>query len=133
VGDREVIAPEDCLRVTEYLLQQCRGTGCPLDLRLQQKAFATYRQHQADCSVNHWEDLIAISVREATSHFKHEQDTTTAEERKARRRNIVRELMGMQIDVAEQERIYEQRTDKSRSDFYRRKAEVVSGEFGPAD
>ena len=68
------IGPEECLRVTEYLLKECRAVGCPLDLRLQQKAFQSYLQFAADCSVSHWEDLVAASVRKATCHFRHEAE-----------------------------------------------------------
>src|SRR5438445_486676 len=64
VQDKLVISPEECMKVTEYLLKECRSAGCPLDLRLQQKAFQTYLQFTGDCSVSHWEDLISASVRE---------------------------------------------------------------------
>ena len=86
VQDKLVIAPEECMKVTEYLLKECRAAGCPLDLRLQQKAFQTYLQFAGDCSVSHWEDLIAASVREATCHFRHEVNTSSPEAKKAKRR-----------------------------------------------
>jgi hypothetical protein len=127
------IGPEECLQVTEYLLRECRKAGCPLDLRLQQKAFRSYLQYAADHSVNHWEDLIAADVREAASHFKHEQNTMSPEARKARRRNVVREIIGRGGAAEEQERLYEERTGASRADFYRRKREVESGEFDGYD
>ena len=98
------IGPEECLKVTEYLLKECRAAGCPLDLRLQQKAFQSYLQFAADCSVSHWEDLIAASVREATCHFRHEPNTTSPEARKAKRRNVIREIIGKDADAKEQER-----------------------------
>ncbi len=133
VQDKLVIAPEECLKVTEYLLKECRSAGCPLDLRLQQKAFQTYLQFAADCSVSHWEDLIAASVREATCHFRHEVNTNSPEAKKAKRRNVVREIMGTAADAKEQERAYMEKTGASRADFYRRKREVESGEFDEAD
>ncbi len=131
--DKLVITPEECLKVTEYLLKECRAAGCPLDLRLQQKAFQTYLQFAADCSVSHWEDLIAASVREATCHFRHEVNTNSPEAKKAKRRNVVREIMGTAADAKEQERTYMEKTGASRADFYRRKREVESGEFDEAD
>jgi hypothetical protein len=127
--DQVGIGPEECLLVTEYLLKECRATGCPLDLRLQQKAFQSYLQFAADCSVSHWEDLVAASVREATCHFRHEPNTTSPEARKAHRRNVVREIMGESADAKEQEQLYMQRTGASRADYFRRKREVESGEF----
>jgi hypothetical protein len=127
------IGPEECLQVTEYLLKECRAAGCPLDLRLQQKAFQTYLQFAADYSVSHWEDLVAASVREATSHFRHEPNTASPEARRAQRRNIIREIAGKNLDAREQEQLYRQMTGASRADFFRRKREVESGEFDDHD
>jgi hypothetical protein len=128
-----VLGPETCLQVTEHLLKECRVAGCPLDLRLQQKAFQSYLQFEADCSVSHWEDLVAASVREATCHFRHEPNVTSPEARKAQRRNAVREIVSATPDVKEQERLYAQRTGSSRADFYRRKREVEAGDFDTQD
>lgn len=127
--DKVGIGPEECLEVTEHLLKECRAVGCPLDLRLQQKAFQSYLQFAADCSVSHWEDLVAASVREATCHFRHEPNTTSPEARKAHRRNVIREIVGKNADAKEQEQLYMQMTGASRADFFRRKREVESGEF----
>jgi hypothetical protein len=131
--DKVVVGPEECLRVTEHLLKECRAAGCPLDLRLQQKAFQTYLQFAADCSVSHWEDLVAASVREATYHFRHEPNTTSPEIRKTLRRRAVRAILLKTADAKEQERLYTEQTGASRADFYRRKREVDSGEFDGHD
>jgi uncharacterized protein YecE (DUF72 family) len=131
--DRLLIGPEECLRVTEHLLKECRSAGCPLDLRLQQKAFQTYLQFAADNSVSHWEDLVAASVREATCHFRHELNTNSQEARRAQRRNVIREIIGSTVDAKEQELSYTKKTGASRADFYRRKHEVESGEFDEDD
>ena len=128
-----LLGPEECLQVTEHLLKECRMAGCPLDLRLQQKAFQTYRQFAAEYSVSHWEDLVAASVREATCHFRHEPNTTSPEARKAQRRNAVREIVSGTRDAKEQERLYMERTGASRADFYRRKREVEAGDFDKHD
>jgi len=124
-----VIAPAECLEVTEYLLNECRRSGCQLDLRLQQKSFQTYLQWESDWSNSHWQDLVAASVREATYHFRHEADTAPREEKRTRRRNVVREILRQTKDVMEQERLYVAETGASRADFFRRKREVESGEF----
>ena len=131
--DKLVITPEECLKVTDYLLKECRAAGCPLDLRLQQKSFQSYLQFAADCSVSHWEDLIAASVREATCHFRNEVNTNSQEAKKTKRRNVVREILGTVAGVKEQEQAYMEKTGASRADFYRRKREVESGEFNEAD
>jgi hypothetical protein len=127
------IGAEECLKVTEHLLKECRAVGCPLDLRLQQKAFQSYLQFATDCSVSHWEDLVAASVREATCHFRHEANTASPEARKTRRRNVVRDIIGKVADAKEQEQLYTQQTGASRADFFRRKREVESGEFDDHD
>lgn len=128
-----IIAPDECLRVTEFLLKECRAAGCRLDLRLQRKAFQSYRQHAAYHAMSHWEDLIAASVREAACHFRHEQNTDTAEARKSQRRNLVREIVAANASAKEQEQAYWNAIKGSRADFYRRKREVDSGEFDEAD
>jgi hypothetical protein len=133
IADKLVIAPEECMQVTEYLLKECRAAGCPLDLRLQQKAFQTYLQFAADCSVSHWEDLIAASVREATCHFRHEVNTSSPEAKKMQRRNVLREIMRTVGDAKKQEEVYTARTGASRADFFRRKREVESGGFDETD
>lgn len=128
-----LLPPAECVQVTEYLLKECRSAGCPLDLRLQQKAFQSYRQHAAYLSMSHWEDLVAASVREANCHFRHEQDTATPDAKKASRRNIVREVMAAFPDAKTQADEYAKRAKASRADFFRRKHEVESGEFDEFD
>lgn len=127
------LGPDECREVTEHLLKECRAAGCPLDLRLQQKAFQTYLQCAADHAVTHWQDIVAASVREANCHFKHEPNTSSPEDRKTQRRNILRQLMAAGSDLKDQERLYMQKTGASRADYYRRKREVESGEFDQHD
>jgi hypothetical protein len=122
---------ERTFQVVCDLVAECRRAGCPLDLRLQQQAFRTYLPWESDHSVWHWTDLTAASVREAAAHFRHEADTTPRLARRVRRRNVLREILRATADVAEQERLYRERTGASRADFYRRKREVESGEFDP--
>jgi hypothetical protein len=131
--DKLVIGPDECLQVTEHLLSECRVAGCPLDLRLQQKSFQTYRQWEMDWSTSHWRDLIAASVREATHHFRHESNTMPREDRRTQRRNILREIIRQTGDVQEQERLYIHQTKASRADFFRRKNEIKTGDFDEQD
>jgi hypothetical protein len=133
--DKNVLGPEECLQVTEYLIRECRSAGCPLDLRLQQKSFQTYLQWGADWSHTHWQDLIAASVREASCHFRHELNSAPRENRMARKRNIVRAIMKQAPDDSkEQERLYvEEQKAGSRADYFRRKREVEVGDFDEED
>jgi hypothetical protein len=127
------LEPDKCLQVTEYLLHECRAAGCTLDLRLQQKSFQTYLQWQTDHTVCDWRDLVAASVRETTCHFRHETNPLPREARLARRRNILRHILGQTDDVKEQEMRYLAQTGASRADFYRRKHEVKLGDFDEQD
>jgi hypothetical protein len=130
VGEKVVIGPEECLKVTEHLLSECRKAGCPLDLRLQQKSFQTYLQWEADWSASHWEDLVAHSVREATCHFRHELNPAPREDHRTRRRNILRQIIRDNPgDAKRQEVLYTKQTGASRADYFRRKREVESGDF----
>lgn len=127
------VAPDDCLVVTEYLLNECRISGCPLDLRLQQKSFQTYLQWATDNAFCDWRDLVAASVREATHHFRHALNTASPEDKKKERRNVIREIVKLTTDVKKQERLYAERTGASRADFFRRKREVELGDFDEHD
>ncbi len=133
VGDKVVVRPEECREITEHLLRECHAAGCTLDLRLQQKSFQTYLQWSLDFSNCHWRDLVAASVREATHHFRHEVNTTSPEERKKHRRNVLREIIGQTKDAKDQEDRYRAATDASRADFFRRKREVETGDFNEQD
>lgn len=128
-----VLEPDECHQVTEHLLRECRAAGCPLDLRLQQKSYQTYRQWRSDHSHCHWQDLVAASVREATYHFRHETNPLPREARLARRRNVLRAIFRQEEDTKEQQRLYEEQTGASRADFYRRKYEIESGDFDATD
>jgi hypothetical protein len=130
---KTLLRSDECLQVTEHLLRECRTAGCPLDLRLQQKSFQTYLQWQSDHCHCDWRDLIAASVREATYHFRHETNPLPLEARRKQRRNLLREILSQTEDVEGQMRLYEEQTGASRSDFYRRKSEVLSREFDDDD
>ena len=128
-----LLDPEACREVTEYLLDECRRAGCHLDLRLQQKAFQTYRQWDQKYSANHWKDLVTASVQETATQFRHEPDLSSPEERKRVCRNAVRQIVATVKGGRDQEDAYRKLTGGSRADFYRRKREVETGEVDPED
>jgi hypothetical protein len=119
----------ECIVVTEFLIRECRAAGCPLDLRLQVNSYHDYllwEQEQTQCG---WQDLVSSRVREAAHHFRCEVSGLSPEDRRARCRSAVKEILAQTQDAAERERLYRERTGKSRADFYRRKMEVDSGKF----
>jgi hypothetical protein len=131
---KAVIGSAECLEITEHLLNECRTASCPLDLRLQQKAFQTYLQWEADMANLHWKDLVAASVREAAHHFRYEVNTMSPEAKWKQKRNIIRRLMReLPGDFQEQVKRYMKETGCSRADFYRHKAEIDSKKFDEAD
>jgi hypothetical protein len=119
--------------IAEYVIRECRTAGCPLDLRLLVNSYLDYLQWEADQSACGWQDLVASRVREAAHHFRQEVTAASPEEKKARRRAVLREIMRQTTDPAAQERLYRERTGMSRADFFRRKREVENPEFGPEE
>jgi len=120
------LTPAECFEITEYVILQCQEAGCPLDLRLQQRSFQTYLQYDAGETTCHWHDLVAASVRETVSNFKHELNRLPPKVRKEQRLSILREIQAETADGQEQLRLYEERAEASRADFYRRKAEILA-------
>jgi hypothetical protein len=130
---KKLLDPERCQEIAEYLIAECRVAGCPLDLRLLENSYMDHLQWKADLTACGWQDLVASRVREAAHHFRQEVNTLSREERLVRRRRILREILRQTPGLEEQKQLYEERTKEldggSRSDFFRRKSEVESGEF----
>ncbi len=132
-GGKLLLAAPESAEVAEHMIRECRAVGCPLDIRLWESSCLDYCQWRADHSAIRWEDLILTRVRTAADHFRHEADVRSPEEKKAHRRQVVREILAQATDAGEQERLYRERTGMSRADFFRRKREVESGEFDVSD
>jgi hypothetical protein len=126
---KQLLEPEKCREVTEHLIRECQTAGCPLDLRLQENSYLDYLLWEADHAACGWQDLVTARVHEAARHFRQQINTLSQEERRAQRRGIVREIVRQTDDADEQLRLYQERTGKSRADYFRRKREVESGEF----
>lgn len=124
-----LIEPTQAIEITEHVLAECLTAGCRLDLRLQQKAFQTYLQWAADLAQTHWKDLVTASVHQAMQCFRHEANTLSIEDKRAWRRQVVREILATIREPEKQFEAYKQRTGTERADYYRRKREVESGEF----
>jgi hypothetical protein len=133
IDGKLALAADDCLMVTEHLIAECHAAGCPLDMRLQVNSYSDYRLWEADRSSCDWQDLVTSRVRQAADHFHADPEHRSPEERRAERRKVFREVVAATNDVGEQERLYKERTGRSRTDFYRRKREIESGEFDPEE
>ncbi len=132
-GDGRALEPQACVQITDFLLQESRRAGCPLDLRLQVNGFRTYLQWQAGSTSCDWRDMLAAAVREAGRHFSHKENAATPEAKTRGRRDILRQIVAHTQDPKEQERLYQERTGASRADYYRRRAEVLGGELEAGD
>jgi hypothetical protein len=132
VDGKLVLAAEECVKVTQHMILECRAAGCPLDLRLQVNAYSDYLLWESDQSRCGWQDLVTSRVREAAHHFRVELSRLSQEARRAERRRVVAEIVGLTTDPEERIRLYQERTGKSRADFFRRKQELHGGEF-PAE
>jgi hypothetical protein len=120
---------EKCLEVCEHVIAECKRANCPLDLRLLDNGCSDFLLWDSGNSSCHWKDLVTTRVEQAAAHFRHEISTLSREERKARERDIVREILEQTDEPAERERIWEQKTGKRKSAYYVRKREVDCGEF----
>lgn len=117
------------MEVCDHLITECRQASCPLDLRLLDNACTDYLLWEAGNSHLNWKDLVTTRVQQAAAHFRHEVSTLSREERKARERDLVRDILLETADPQERERLWEQQTGKRKSAFYNRKREVDSREF----
>ena len=126
---------EVCLEITDYLVHECRSAGCRADLRMQEKAYRFYLQFEAGATNVHWRDIVSSSIREAAVHFRHESNDLPMEEQRKHRRNAIRQIVAEapEADTETKVSMYKEKTGGSRSDFFRKKREVESGEFDEFD
>jgi hypothetical protein len=58
------VTPQECREVTDFIVDECRGTNRQLDLRLFVNSiadFAQWREFEAGC---HWKDLVSTRVKD---------------------------------------------------------------------
>jgi hypothetical protein len=123
------LEPEQCLKVCEHVIAECRRVNCPLDLRLLDNACMDYLLWENGNANLHWMDLVATRIQQAAVHFRHEVSTLSREDRKSRERDLVRQILKETADTKDRERLWEERTGKRKTAFYYRKREVESREF----
>jgi hypothetical protein len=73
--------------------------------------------------------MVANRIRQAAAHFRHEVTGLSCEDRQARERQMVRDILRETDDAEVRVRLWAERTGKRKSAFYKRKREVESGEF----
>jgi hypothetical protein len=125
------LGPDVCLTVCEYVIDQCRAAGCPLDMRLYVNALADYQQYQAGHSRIGWRELVANRVRQSANHRVEEAAVRTREDKKEAKRSAFRairdELQNMPDGAektAEMVRRFKARGGGAPATYYRYKSDV---------
>lgn len=72
----------------------------------------------------HWQDTVAAHLRERPTGFRHPVQLGSRADRMKREREIAREIALLTEDRSQRLRLWEERTGKSQSAFYRRLAEL---------
>src|SRR5205823_1824318 len=102
--------------------------GSPVDLRLLfDKAFPSYEQWRDEETELDWRDLVIASIDEHLVAVRHPAAVRVSRaERLEGERVIVREILAQHRDDPDARlTAWTQRTQKSRSAFYRRRAEIL--------
>jgi hypothetical protein len=123
------LTSEQSIEICDYVVSECRIAHCPLDLRLLDNACLDYLQWETNQTNCHWRDLVANRIRQSVLHFRHEIERMSREDRLELERKIVRQICDETEDTEKRVKKWQKETGKSQATFYRRKAELESGEF----
>jgi len=121
---RDIMDPDECAGVCEFIVAQCRGLNRAMDLRLMLNGFQDYLQWR-DCQAGcHWRDLVATRVKERPIGLEEVKTYTERDAQKAAELAVARELETTKLSRAERTRLWQERTGKSEPALYRRLAEL---------
>jgi hypothetical protein len=104
------LKPEECMDVCDFLIGQCVESQCPVDLRLLDNSCLDYCQWENEHSDHHWRDLVAHRVRQTVTQLREELSPLTMEQKRARNRQIVRDILAATNDPEEQVLLWAQKT-----------------------
>jgi hypothetical protein len=121
-----VIAPDDCLEITEFLISESKKLDVRLDIRhLIDKAFPDYIQYRSGDAETHWKDLIRTTLEEQLLDLKHTPaKPRSRQDQKDLEQQIVREIVGTFATIEVRLAAWDERTGKSSRAFYRRLKEI---------
>lgn len=121
---RDVMDPDECLAVCEFIVGHCRGLNRAMDLRLLLNGFQDYLQWR-DCRAGcHWRDLVATRVKERPIGLEEMRTYAERNAQMAAELAVARELEASDADREERARLWRDRTGKSEQTLYRRLAEL---------
>jgi hypothetical protein len=118
------LEPADCLLVCEYVIAESLAMRRPLDMRALVNAFGDYLQWEEGDAGCHWQDLVAARLKERVVAFRSEVAVGGRAQRKARERELARQIAERTPDRNERYRLWREQTDKSEQSLYRRLGEV---------
>jgi hypothetical protein len=122
--EKTQLPPMAASEICELVLDECRQAGCPLDLRLFDRACIDFISWMEGRTQSDYRDLIANMVRQSADQGRYETVKLSREGKKKRERDIAAEICRETDDREERVRMWKERTDKSQAAFYRRKAEL---------
>jgi hypothetical protein len=125
------IAPEKCLKVAVFLLEECRRREIRPSVRLfVDKALPDFALWESERTETHWRDLVVSELEQQLVEIQHPQrDLRRAEQMEAERRivlDLVLSYESREDRIEQWRRITESRfgVAKSQAAFYRRLAEL---------
>jgi hypothetical protein len=116
---QQVMTPEECLTVCEFLVAESKSLLCHLDMRLLDNSFRDYLQHREGCSASHWKTLVAARL--------HGRQGELLEALPGRLKELEEDFAVMEAALREQPNVQQAQevwcraTGKSRATFFRAK------------
>ncbi len=116
---QQVMTPEECLEVCEFLIGESKRLLCHLDLRLLDNSFRDFLQHREGCSASHWKTLVAARL--------HGRQGELLEAAPGRQQEVEEDMAMMETALREQPTVQAAQeawcgaTGKSRATFFRAK------------
>jgi hypothetical protein len=124
---REILDPEECLEVCEFIISQGRGLHRAIDLRVLLNGFQDYIQWSECQSGCHWHDLVATRVKERPIALEEAQAHMSRAAQKQNELEIAREIAATTNSRDERRRLWQKKTGKSEQTLYRRLAQLKDG------
>jgi hypothetical protein len=126
-ADAPVLTPDDCVEVTDFLINESRRLGHRLDLRaLVDKALPDRLQWESGNAESHWKDLVLSVLQERVGELKHTPlgNGHVRQSRREAESQIVQNLLATYPSRTEQLAAWSEQTGKSARCFYRRLGEI---------
>jgi hypothetical protein len=124
----EVLEPQECLQVCDFIIQECLGLNRLLDLRLFTNGlsdFLQFRECQSGC---HWHDLVSTRIKERPTKIREAKPISFRNDQKRDELQLAQELSKID-DREERYGIWHEQTGKSEQTLYRRLKQVEESGF----